>query len=168
MIRKQISEFLIRQGIEFEPFSHKPITTCEEGLEIAANLGSTCCKNLLLKNKKQFFLFVLDGKSRFNAKEASKFLNCGHLSFASTEELEALMKTYPGAVSLLGLIFDVENRIQVVIEKHLLDSCYVDCHPCNNAESWKIPANKVFGAFLEVLNKKPIVWEKGYLQGSST
>ena len=56
---QEVEDFLRTHNIPFKALNHLPITTCEEGLKIAKEFGSTCCKTLLVKNKKQFFLFVI-------------------------------------------------------------------------------------------------------------
>ena len=66
---------------------HSPILTVEEGRKIAAGLSSLCCKSLLVKNKKKFFLIVLESNKRFDSKAVAKQIGCGHLSFASAEDL---------------------------------------------------------------------------------
>ena len=71
---QEVEDFLRTHNIPFKALNHLPITTCEEGLKIAKEFGSTCCKTLLVKNKKQFFLFVIPGEERFNAKQAAAFL----------------------------------------------------------------------------------------------
>ena len=88
---QEVEDFLRTHNIPFKALNHLPITTCEEGLKIAKEFGSTCCKTLLVKNKKQFFRFVIPGEERFNAKQAAAFLKSSHLSFASPEDLSRLM-----------------------------------------------------------------------------
>ena len=118
---QEVEDFLRTHNIPFKALNHLPITTCEEGLKIAKEFGSTCCKTLLVKNKKQFFLFVIPGEERFNAKQAAAFLKSSHLSFASPEDLSRLMHTFPGAVSLLGLIFDQNKEISLYIDSRILN-----------------------------------------------
>ena len=49
-----------------------------------------------------------------------------------------LLKTYPGAVTALGLMFDVRAEVKVLVDKDLTAFDFVDCHPCSNAASLKI------------------------------
>lgn len=150
---REIENYLSEKNIPFEVHCHQAITTCEEGLEIAKKIGSSCCKSLLVKNKKQFFLFVIPGEERFNSKEAAKFLKSGHLSFASAEDLERLMHTFPGAVSLLGLLFDKDNEIIVYLNKRVAEADFIDCHPCTNDRSLKMSLKDVLQKFLPSIGK---------------
>ena len=36
----------------------------------------------------------------------------------------------PGSVSVLGLMNDTENHVQLLIDEDVLNSEYVGCHPC--------------------------------------
>lgn len=146
-----ISNYLCQTGIVFEVFHHEPVLTCEEGKKIALAAGAHCCKSLLLRHKKKFFLFVIPPDDRFNAKEASAFLRCGHLSFASEEELAELLGTFRGAVSLLGLIFDKEHRVELILDEQILNCDFINCHPCTNDQSWKISMREITGYLLPSL-----------------
>lgn len=136
--REKIIATLNEYGIPFEIHDHEPIQTVLEGQKIAEEIGSLCCKSLLVKNKNRFFLFVLESHKRFNSKEAARFLGTGHLSFASQEDLGQLMETFPGAVSLLGLIFDEDQRVELILDPEVLEAEYIDCHPNSNDCSLKI------------------------------
>ena len=106
--REKIIATLNEYGIPFEIHDHEPIQT------------------------------VLEGQKRFNSKEAARFLGTGHLSFASQEDLGQLMETFPGAVSLLGLIFDEDQRVELILDPEVLEAEYIDCHPNSNDCSLKI------------------------------
>lgn len=164
---QEVEDFLRTHNIPFKALNHLPITTCEEGLKIAKGFGSTCCKTLLVKNKKQFFLFVIPGEERFNAKQAAAFLKSSHLSFASPEDLSRLMHTFPGAVSLLGLIFDQNKEISLYIDSRILNAEHIDCHPCTNDRSLILSVKDVLEKFLPSLGVSYFEFQSGSLNGES-
>ena len=51
------------------------------------------------------------------------------------------MKKYlnltPGSVSVLGLMNDSENAVQLLIDNDVLKQEFVGCHPCINTSSLK-------------------------------
>lgn len=155
-----ISNYLCQTGIVFKTFHHEPVLTCEEGKKIAQASGAHCCKSLLLRNKKRFFLFVIPPDDRFSAKEASVFLGCGHLSFATEEELAELLGTFRGAVSLLGLIFDKEHRVELILDEQILNYDFINCHPCANDQSWKISLKGITDQLLPSLGYSYRVFKK--------
>ncbi|WP_370747301.1 YbaK/EbsC family protein [Parasutterella sp.] len=164
---QEVEDFLRTHNIPFKALNHLPITTCEEGLKIAKEFGSTCCKTLLVKNKKQFFLFVIPGEERFNAKQAAAFLKSSHLSFASPEDLSRLMHTFPGAVSLLGLIFDQNKEISLYIDSRILNAEHIDCHPCTNDRSLILSVKDVLEKFLPSLGVSYFEFQSGSLNCES-
>lgn len=99
----------------------------------------------------RFFLFIIPGNNRFDSKSAAAYLNSGHLSFASSEDLKELMNTFPGAVSLLGLVYDKNHRIEVFIDESLLKAERIDCHPCRNDMSLVLSMNELLKKFFPSL-----------------
>ncbi len=130
---------------------HSPILTVEEGRKIAAGLSSLCCKSLLVKNKKKFFLIVLESNKRFDSKAVAKQIGCGHLLFASAEDLRNKLNTFAGAVSLLGLLFNEEKDVQLIFDEDVLKAEYIDCHPCINDCSLKMSVADIIGKLLPQL-----------------
>lgn len=53
------------------------------------------------------------------------------LTFASAEDLEALLGLYPGAVTPLGLLNDAACRVKLFIDRDLADGL-VGVHPNDN------------------------------------
>ena len=52
--------------------------------------------------------------------------------------MEALLDITPGSLSLLGLINDKENQVQLLIDEDLLRQEYIGCHPCVNTSTLRI------------------------------
>ena len=130
---------LDKLGIAYQSLHHRAIMTMEEGAEIAQKLGCTSCKSLFLTNKQQeYFMLLLPANKKLKRKELAGQIGSSHLSFASEKAMENLLCTFPGAVSILGLIYDKENKVQLLIDKEILESTYIGCHPCVNTCSLKI------------------------------
>ena len=45
------------------------------------------------------------------------------------------MDITPGSVSIMGLMNDMENQIQLLIDETVLEDEYMGCHPCVNTSS---------------------------------
>lgn len=148
-VQNTIFELLSRLGIGYEKLEHSPIITMKEGSEIAYKLGSTSCKNLFLCNKRQeYFMLMLPADKKLSAKNVARQIGSPHLSFASAEDMERLLHTYPGAVSVLSLIYDKEKRVQLLIDKGLMNVTYIGCHPCTNTCSLKIKMEDILTVWL--------------------
>lgn len=54
----------------------------------------------------------------------------------------------PGAVSVMGLLFDTERRVRLLIDRELLSQPYIACHPCENTSSLRIATADILNVFL--------------------
>ena len=52
--------------------------------------------------------------------------------------MEEYLNVTPGSATIMGLIFDPENRVQLVIDEELLKEEWFGCHPCINTSSLKL------------------------------
>lgn len=124
-MKQEIYNTLDRLGIDYTRLEHPSIMTMEEGMTIAQKLGVSPCKNLFLVNKqKEYFLLLLSGNKKLSAKSIAKQIGSSHLSFASDEDMKTLLFTTPGAVSILGLIYDRENKVKLLIDKDVIQADY--------------------------------------------
>lgn len=59
----------------------------------------------------------------------------GSLRFADNETLETTLGVQQGHVSLFAMINDVNKKVQVIIDKKLLEASTVSLHPLINTSS---------------------------------
>lgn len=133
-----VYDFLDELGIEYTTYCHRPAFTMEECSEVRKEAGAPVFKNLFLTNKQQtqFYLLMLPADKPFKTKYLSSQLGCARLSFASAEMMERYLHIHPGAVSPLGLIFDTEKHVKLIIDRDLDGSSdRYACHPCVNTAS---------------------------------
>lgn len=128
--------------------------TMEDCLKIDKILDAVVCKNLFLCNRQhtQFYLLMMPGDKVFKTKELSGQLGCSRLSFAEPEYMEKYLDITPGSVSVLGLMNDTENAVRLLVDKDVLASEFVGCHPCINTSSLKLKTSDVFGVLLETMH----------------
>ncbi|MEG2145319.1 MAG: YbaK/EbsC family protein, partial [Lachnospiraceae bacterium] len=79
----------------------------------------------------------------------SKQLNISRLSFAEPEYMEQYLNTTPGSVSVLGLMFDKDWYVDLLIDADLLDKEYIGCHPCKNTSTLKLKTADIINKFLK-------------------
>lgn len=145
-----VYERLNRLGIRYQRVDHEAAATMEACQEIDRLLGVEMCKNLLLCNsqKTSFYLLLMPGDKKFKTKDLSKQIQSARLSFAGEEYMEKFLNISPGAVSILGLMNDSENRVRLLIDREILEAEYLGCHPCVNTSSLKIQMRDVLEKFL--------------------
>ena len=148
-MRQSVFDFLDELHIQYEKLEHPPILTMEEGKEVKRQLNATSCKNLFLCNKqKEYFLLLYPENKKLDSKSISRQIGSSHLSFARQEDMQCLLHTTPGAASVLGLIFDMENRVRLLIDHEIAETEYIACHPCVNTCSLKIRMTDLLTVFL--------------------
>ncbi len=143
-------------GLEYWRCDHPDANadTMEACLEIDAILDAVVCKNLFLCNrqKTQYYLLMMPGDKVFKTKELSGQLGCARLSFAGPEDMERLLDITPGSVSVLGLMNDRENEVQLLVDEDVLKGEFVGCHPCINTSSLKLYTADIFGKLIEAMH----------------
>ena len=136
--------------ISYQRTDHEATDTMEECNAIDAILGVVICKNLFLCNKQEtkFYLLMMPGDKAFKTKEVSHQIESTRLSFASPENMFKYLGLEPGSVSIMGLMNDKDNRVQLLIDEDVLKDEYLGCHPCINTSSLKIRTSDVIDRFL--------------------
>lgn len=145
-----VYDLLDRLEIPFLRADHEAVMTME-GCEAADRvLGVEMCKNLFLCNaqKTSFYLLLMPGDKKFKTKDLSKQIQSARLSFAGAEYMEKYLNIEPGAVSILGLMYDREKRVRLLIDRETLEAEYLGCHPCVNTSSLKIKMSDILEKFL--------------------
>ena len=101
------------------------------------------------------------------SKQAAAFLKSSHLSLPLPRICPDFMHTFPGAVSLLGLIFDQNKEISLYIDSRILNAEHIDCHPCTNDRSLILSVKDVLEKFLPSLGVSYFEFQSGSLNGES-
>ncbi len=150
----RVYNLLDELGIEYFRTDHDHADTMEACNKIDAVLNVVICKNLFLCNRQKtnFYLLMMPGNKPFKTKELSSQINSARLSFASPEYMLEYLDIKPGAVSIMGLMNDKENKVKLLVDEDVLKDEYIGCHLCVNTSSLKIKTTDVFTTFLNAVN----------------
>lgn len=145
-----VYDLLEQLEIPFERVDHQAMMTIAECAEVDETLHITICKNLFLCNhqKTEFYLLMMPGEKKFVTREVSRQIPSPRLSFADEKYLEEFLDLTPGSVSIMGLMNDRENRVKLLIDREIVESEYLGCHPCINTSSLKLRTRDVLEKFL--------------------
>lgn len=163
--------------IDYDRLDHDAAMTMEVCAEIDAAFGrmtleefkaepdgertshAIICKNLFLCNrqKTKFYLLMIPGDKKFLTKNLSAQINSARLSFAGEEEMLKYLDITPGSVSVLGLMNDHDNAVQLLIDSDVLQSEYVGCHPCINTSSLRMKTRDLTKKILPAIHHSPII-----------
>ena len=146
-------------GISYQRIDHEEANTMEACAAIDEALNATICKNLLLCNRQctAFYLLMLPGEKPFKTSVFSKLIGSSRLSFAAPEYMEQYLDITPGSVSVLGLMNDKENHVQLVIDEDVLKGAFFGCHPCINTASLRIATKDLTEKILPAMGHEPII-----------
>ncbi len=155
----RVYDLLDSLQISYQRVDHEAAMNMEVCGAIDLALQATICKNLFLCNRQEtdFYLLMMPGTKKFKTKDLSKQLGVSRLSFASEKYMEQFLDITPGSVSVMGLMNDEDNRVQLVIDEDVLAGEYVGCHPCINTSSLKLKTQDLVKKVLPAMGHKPIV-----------
>ena len=143
-------DYLDDLGIEYFRTDHEAANNMEACNVIDKVLGVIICKNLFLCNRQKtsFYLLMMPGDKKFKTKELSAQIGSARLSFADPEDMLKYLDIEPGSVSIMGLMNDKENHVQLLIDRDVLEGEYIGCHPCVCTSSLKMKTADVVEKFL--------------------
>ena len=155
----RVYAFLDSLGIEYNRVDHEPAMTMEACEEVDKALGAVMCKNLFLSNRQEtvFYLLLIPGDKPFKTKDLSAQLGVARLSFGKAEFMEEYLDITPGSLSVLGLMNDKENKVQLLIDEDVLSSELIGCHPCVNTSSLSITVKDLKEKIIPALSHEPII-----------
>ena len=155
---QRVYAFLDALQIEYQRVDHEPAMTMEACEDIDRVLGAVMCKNLFLSNRQEtaFYLLLIPADKPFKTKDLSAQLGVARLSFGKAEYMEEYLDITPGSLSVLGLMNDKENNVQLLIDEDIFLAELIGCHPCVNTSSLSLKVKDLQDKIIPNLNHSPI------------
>ena len=157
---KEMRVYHLLESLEvpFWRLDHEVTATIDDCHEVDKLLQIEICKNLFLCNSKkdQYYLLMMAGDKKLKTAEVAKQIKSTRLSFGSSEFMEEYLDITPGSVSVLGLMNDKDNKVQLIIDEDILESEYVGCHPCINTSSLKLRTKDLLEVILPAVGHTPL------------
>lgn len=153
----RVYDLLDRLNIEYEYVDHEAAMTMEDCLAVDRILDAVICKNLFLctRQKDKFFLLMMPGEKKFRTAQVSKLVGCSRLSFAGEEDMLELLDLTPGSVSVMGLMNDHDNKVQLLMDEDIRNGEYFGCHPCMNTTSMRFSVKDLLEKVLPEIHHTP-------------
>lgn len=144
-------------GIPYDTTEHPPVHTIGDCAPVERVLHCMVVKNYFLttKNQKHFYLCLVRPDARFRTADISKQAGSSRLCFANEEQMERLLRVHPGAVSPMGLLFDEEKQVELLVDAALRDVPRLGFHPCDNERSLAMTSQDFFERFLPAVGREP-------------
>ncbi len=121
-------------GIAFERFDHPAVFTCDESEKICQPMPGAHTKQLLMKGKRsdKMILAIVMHDKRVDTRTLAKEYNEASFSFASPELLKQLLGVEPGSVTPFGLMFDLDKKVEVIVDEDAWNTGQFRFHPLIN------------------------------------
>lgn len=150
-------ELLDRLGIVYQRIDHEVTMTMEACKAVDEALQATICKNLLLCNRQKtdFYLLLLPGEKTLKTSALSGQIGSSRLSFADSCYMEQFLDITPGSLSVLGLMNDAENRVQLLVDRDLLEGEMIGFHPCINTSTLRFSTRDLMEILLPAMGHRP-------------
>lgn len=156
---KKVYKLLDKLKIPFERVDNDVVEAMEECKEIDKALGTEIRKSIFLCNKKKtsFFLIVLPAEKSLDTAALEKKIGVSHLSFASGELMERHLGCLPGSASVMGLVNDEDDYVQLIVDKEVADEEWFGCNPGVNTAHLKMKTADLLNKFLPQIHHKATV-----------
>ena len=153
----EVHKILNELKIDFCWVENDEVSTMQECVEINNVLGEEIVKTVFLSNrqKNMLYLMILPPDKPFYSKAFAKEIEAPRLSFASGELMEQHLGVSPGSATIMGLINDKDNNIELVIDKDIAEKEWFACNPGTNRSHIKLRTSDLLGKFLPHINHIP-------------
>lgn len=133
MNKEETYQYLIEQNIPYEKTEHKAVFNMDELDSVELPYPEWNAKNLFVRDdkKRNYYLITVKGTKRINLKEFRKQHGLRPLSFASADDLLAIMGLLPGSVTPLGILNDTAHRVYFYLDSEFAGN-KIGVHPNDN------------------------------------
>ena len=154
---REVLAALDGMGISYDLIEHEPAASIEACRPLAARLNAPILKNLFLTTRRRggFYLLVTRPFAPFRSGEVSPQAGTSRLCFAPEEPLFALLRERPGSISPMGLLFDRENQVSLLMDGALREESRLAFHPCLNTHSLAMATEDFLTKFLPAVHHEP-------------
>lgn len=142
MNKQELYALFTASGISFEVTEHEAVYTMEDLAQVNLSHPEAEAKNLFVRDdkKQHYYLITVPGDKRVDLKLFQKQQGLRKLSFGSAEDLIALLKLTPGAVTPLGLLNDEDHRVELYLDKSF-ENRLISIHPNENTATICLQTN---------------------------
>ena len=133
MNKQEIYQLLDDKGLWYEITEHGVVYTMEDLSHVQLPYPEADAKNLFVRDdkKRNYYMITVTSDKRVDLKEFRNKYGTAKLSFASADDLMAIMDLIPGAVTPLGLLNDSQCKVKLFLDR-TFDGGLIGVHPNEN------------------------------------
>ncbi len=160
-IQERVYKTLDELSIFYERVETDEAITMEDCIEIDKKLNMKMVKTLFLCNRQEtnFYLYITTGDKKFDSKKFSQELEISRVSFAKEEKMSEMLGTKIGAATIFSSLIDNDLKVQIVIDKDVLNEEYYGCSDGTTTGYMKIKTDDIINKVLPYSKHKEIIIE---------
>lgn len=132
---QEICDLLNQMEIGFRIVLHEAVYTIDDLMELNWPQADTdaVAKNLFIRDDKKhnYYLLVVRRDKKVELKSVKDVIGSRPLSFASENDLHAILGLTKGSVTPFGIISDLDCKVKVILDNTFRDST-IGVHPNEN------------------------------------
>ena len=135
MNKQDIYALLNEKQLWHEITEHQAVYHMDDFFGVKLPYPEADAKNLFIRDdkKQNYYLLTVPGSKRVDLKAFRKAHGTRPLSFASADDLMAIMKLIPGAVTPFGVLNDEAHKVKVFLDSGFLEhDSLIGVHPNDN------------------------------------
>lgn len=135
MDKESVLEFVKNRNIWYVVEYHDRVYSMDDLSKVNLMYPMYDAKNVFLTDdkKSKYYLISLKSDKEVNIKDFKVKYNTRHLSFARESDLKDILGVLPGSVSLLGVLNDIDRKVEVFIDSYFLSGeSIIGVHPLSN------------------------------------
>jgi Ala-tRNA(Pro) deacylase len=154
-----ITQFFATYQFDFPRFEHHAAQTCDEFQALSSHIPGTRNKNLFLRDKKgtRHLLVIVPPYLTVDLDSLSKTLGIKRLGFASKERLKKFLGVSSGSLSVLSLMNDSLNNVELVIDRSIWHADAIQAHPLINTQTVIISKSELERFLLKTRHQPTII-----------
>ena len=158
---KDCYDLLERLDIPFQRMDHSPAGSIEDCVQLEPYIHVKATKNLFLRNRARtsWYLLMMPGDKPFHTRDLIGQMGIQRLSFGEEDMLEKMLNLTPGSVSIMGLMYDTQKQVRLLIDREIVQNDFIRCHPCINTSTLKIRTEDVVDKLLPFIGHYPMIVE---------
>ncbi len=163
--KNKIQEIVYRTldelSISYERVETDEAITMEDCIEIDKKLNMKMVKTLFLCNRQEtnFYLYITTGDKKFDSKKFSQELEISRVSFAKEGKMNEMLGTRIGAATIFSSLIDNDLKVQIVIDKDVLNEEYYGCSDGTTTGYMKIKTDDIINKVLPYSKHKETIIE---------
>ena len=133
MTKQETYDYLNSLGIDYKVTEHTAVFNMEELDAVELPYPDCDAKNLFVRDdkKRNYYLITVKGDKRVDLKAFQQTFGTRRLTFASADDLMAVMGLIPGSVTPLVLLCDEERKVIFYLDKAFMGGL-AGVHPNDN------------------------------------